>query len=802
LPIKFPHCKQREKNLDGERDAPHNIPAYPDIAVRMRDMPGGETTHDAGSAAGTPVCSLDDAPAIPAAELRQLLGGKGAGLVEMRRLGIPVPAGFVLGTGLCRRFLASGWPAGLDETIDARLTALEKAVGQRLDDGEAPLLVSVRSGAPVSMPGMMDTILNLGANRRTIAALAARTGDERFALDTWSRFSRMYASTVLGVPVVELGENPASDASAEVLRADIDAVHGLCLRRNAPIPDDPRQQLRGAIEAVFRSSCSQRAQVFREREGLAQDLPTAVVVQAMVFGNMGPSSGTGVAFSRNPSTGANEPYGDFLTNAQGEDVVSGLRTSEPLAVMKGHVGDAFDELCRIMRRLEQHYRDLCDIEFTVQEGRLHILQVRVGKRSAIAAARMAVEMASDGERLITREEAVRRLSREQVRQLQSLGQVRAGAVPVATGVAASPGVASGVICLDPDQVVPLAAAGQSVILVRPTTSPEDVHGMVKAAAILTATGGMVSHAALVARGWGIAAVCGVSDLVFEPRLSIGGRDLREGDRLTIDGGSGTVYLGDCREAVSDEPPELQTLRQWACDLGADLGCDDAQAVDSPATTAISDVAGCTVDAFAILRALALLGFASDDRIAVALVASADIVRRKIDELPAGHVKRTPRGLQVAPDGRGWLQTQLVAERERTDQEAANRLYLNFMEFDDRFKRLVAAWQVRTIDGREVINDHADAVYDAAIRARIGVFHTEATPLIDDICAVASRLVPYRTRFARASAAVAAGDGSMIASPLKDSYHTVWFELHEELIHLSGRSRATEEAKASARGVGG
>jgi pyruvate, orthophosphate dikinase len=798
LPINFSHCKQREKNLDVRGDAPHNIRAYPSIADHMRDMPGGETTDDAGAVAGLPVFGFDDAPAIPAGELRQLLGGKGAGLVEMRRLGIPVPAGFVLGTGLCRRFLASGWPAGLDATVDARLAALEKAVGRRLGDAEAPLLVSVRSGAPVSMPGMMDTILNLGANRSTIAALAARTQDERFALDTWSRFSRMYASTVLEVPAAALGAGPASNASAATLHADVEAVHALCARLNTPIPDDPRLQLRGAIEAVFRSSCSQRARVFREREGLAQDMPTAVVIQAMVFGNMGPSSGTGVAFSRNPSTGANEPYGDFLINAQGEDVVSGLRASEPLAVMKTHAGDAFDALCRIARKLEQHYRDLCDIEFTVQEGQLHILQVRVGKRSAIAAARIAVEMASDAERLISREEAVRRLSHEQLRQLRSLGKVRAGVIPVARGVAASPGVVSGIICLDPDRVAPLAAAGQTVILVRPTTSPEDVHGMVKATGILTSTGGMVSHAALVARGWGIAAVCGVSDLVFEPRLSIGGRELREGDRLTIDGGSGAVYLGHCVEASCDEPPELQTLRQWACELGIDLGCDDAQAVDSPAVAANADAR--MVDAFAVMRALALLGFAAEDRIAIALGASTDIVRCAIDGLPPGHVNRTPRGLQIAPDGRAWLQAQLAAEREHTDQAAADRLYSSFVELDDRFKRLVAAWQVRTIDGREVINDHADAGYDAAVRARLGAFHIDATPLIDAICAVASRLRPYRARLARASAAVAAGNGSMIASPLKDSYHTVWFELHEELIHLSGRSRAIEEAKAGTRGV--
>jgi pyruvate,orthophosphate dikinase len=766
-------------------------------------MPGGNMSYDAAARADTvanmPVYGFDDAPAIPATELRQLLGGKAAGLVEMRRLGIPVPAGFVLGTGLCGRFLSLGWPAGLDDAIATKLDALERSVGQRFDDGEAPLLVSVRSGAPVSMPGMMDTILNLGANSRTIAALAARTQDERFALDSWSRFSRMFASIVLGMSAEALGSAPAADASAATLRADVERVHGLCARLGTAIPDDPREQLRGAIEAVFRSSRSERARVYREREGIAQDIPTAVVVQAMVFGNMGPSSGTGVAFSRNPSTGANEVFGDFLINAQGEDVVSGLCASEPLAAMAKHVPDAFDALCRIARRLEKHYRDLCDIEFTVQEGRLHILQVRIGKRSATAAARLAVEMASERERLITREEAVRRLTGEQLRQLQSMGRVRADAAPIASGVAASPGVASGVICLHPDRVAALAATAQNVILVRPTTSPEDVHGMVKATGILTSTGGMVSHAALVARGWGIAAVCGVSDLFFEPRLRIGDLDLREGDCLTIDGGSGAVYLGDCVEAGCEEPPELQTLRRWASDLGTELGCEDTQ-VDTQVLGDPVHAGNRDLPAFAVMRALALLGFASDDRLAMSLVTSTEVVRCAIDALPAGHINRTPRGLQLAPEGRGWLQAQLDAERDCADRAAADRLYRNFMALDDRFKRLVADWQVRSIDGREVLNDHADAAYDAAVRARLAAFHNEAIPLIDDICVVSSRLQAYRARFVRASAAVAAGDGSMIASPLKDSYHTVWFELHEDLIHLSGRNRAAEEANAGARGV--
>lgn len=742
-----------------------------------------------------PVYGLDDAPALTAAELRRLLGGKGAGLVEMRKLGIPVPAAFVLGTPLCPRFLASGWPADLDETVEAKLATLEQAVGQRLGDAETPLLVSVRSGAPVSMPGMMDTILNLGANRTTIAALAARTQNERFALDTWSRFSRMYAQTVLGVLAEDLGPAPPAGASLGELRADVAHVHDICARRGMAIPNDPRTQLRGAIEAVFRSSGSARARVYCEREGLGE-VPTAVVVQAMVFGNLGSSSGTGVAFSRDPSTGANEMLGDFLLNAQGEEVVSGLRISKPISAMMQHLPAAFDDLCRTMQRLERHFRDLCDVEFTVQEGRLHVLQVRVGKRSAGAAARIAVEMANGVEPLITREEAVRRLTREQLQQLQSMAKVRDGATAIASGVAASPGVASGVICLNPDRVSELAGGGRPVILVRPTTSPEDVHGMVRSAGIVTATGGMVSHAALVARGWGIAAVCGVGDLVFEPRLKIGEHELREGDCLTVDGGNGAIYLGDCAEVACGELAELQTLRRWGAELGLELGCAETERADAPSDETKADE--CDLSAFAVVRALALLGFASIDRLAVALVSDAAAVRDVIDALPPGHVNATPRGLQITPQGRFWLQAYLDRERAGVDGAATDRLYRQFMQRDDRFKRLITDWQMRTIDGRQILNDHADAAYDASVRERLCGFHGETKPLIEEICAAAARLKRFSSRFARAAAAAAAGDGSMIASPLKDSYHTVWFELHEELMHLSGRSRAAEEAAATHR----
>jgi pyruvate,orthophosphate dikinase len=377
--------------------------------------------------------------------------------------------------------------------------------------------------------------------------------------------------------------------------------------------------------------------------------------------------------------------------------------------MKQHLPHAFDELCGVIGRLERYYRDLCDVEFTVQEGRLHILRVRPGKRSAIAAVRIAVEMANEG--LIAREDALRRVTREQLQQLQAIRSVRPGAAAVATGVAASPGVASGVVCLHPDRVAAMAANGQNVILVRPTTSPEDVHGMERSAGIVTSTGGMVSHAALIARGWGIAAVCGVGGLVFEPQVRIGSVELREGDCLTIDGGSGAIYLGDCAEAGGEEPVGRKTLQRWATELGIEPGSECAGEAASSET-------GDRVEAFALMRTLALLGVAADARLAAALATSTETARSAVEALPSGHVNRSARGLQLTMEGKAWLRMQLEAERGRTDQVTANRLYGEFAEADATFKRIVTAWQVRDVDGRDVINDHSDAAYDNMIRARL------------------------------------------------------------------------------------
>jgi pyruvate, orthophosphate dikinase len=530
--------------------------------------------------------------------------------------------------------------------------------------------------------------------------------------------------------------------------------------------------------------------VYCVREGLGEDMPTAVLVQVMAFGNLGASSGTGVAFSRNPSTGTGETYGDFLANAQGEDVVAGIRASRPLAAMRETLPEAHDELGDVLRRVERHFRDLCDIEFTVQEGRLQILQVRAGKRSAIAAARIAIDLANEG--LISREEAVCRIAPEQVRQLKAAARVRAGATALTSGVAASPGVVCGVTCLEPDQVADFAASGHNVILVRPTTSPEDVHGMAHAVGIVTATGGMVSHAALVARGWGIAAVCGVEALQLEPALSIAGKRLGSGAMLTIDGTAGKIYLGDCVEAAQGEPAELQTLRRWAAEAGLALGGEDAA---GPATDVGEAVTSSDVDHLGVIRALALLGFATIERVAVALAASPEAVDKVLKSLPPAFIGKAPRGLHVTSEGRAWLSGQLKAERDGVDRGAAERLYQDFMALDKSFKQLVTDWQIKLVDGNRVANDHADAAYDAAIRARVAGFHRATLALLPGVLTLLPRLRTFAMRLARAASAIAAGDGSMIASPLKDSYHTIWFELHEELIHLAGRDRAIEEARS-------
>jgi pyruvate,orthophosphate dikinase len=491
---------------------------------------------------------------------RDLLGGKGAGLAEMTQLGVPVPAGFTITTEACRAYMSKGnaLPDGLDEEIDAHLSALEQKTGKQFGDNQDPLLVSVRSGAALSMPGMMDTILNVGLNDASVVGLAAATGNEWFAYDCYRRLIEMYGETVDGVEYDRFSPNDDPKPAVERLKAVYREQTG------RDFPQDPREQLRRAIVAVFDSWQSPRAQAYRGMYDIADDLGTAVNVVQMVFGNKGEESGTGVAFTRDPSTGEQGLYGEFLANAQGEDVVAGIRTPLPLAEMEQAQPEAFRRLLETMRRLEEHYRDMQDIEFTVEDNELYLLQTRSAKRTAAAAVKAAVDMVD--EELISREEAVARIDPGQLEQLlHPMLDPTAEWEVAAKGLNASPGAASGKIVLDADTAEERGKAGESVILVRWETTPDDIHGLIQAAGILTAHGGMTSHAAVVARGMGKPCVAGCDALSIDldaQEITIGGQTLLRGDVLTIDGGTGAVIVGEVPLVPPQVNDDLETILGW------------------------------------------------------------------------------------------------------------------------------------------------------------------------------------------------------------------------------------------------
>jgi pyruvate,orthophosphate dikinase len=508
---------------------------------------------------------------------RDLLGGKGIGLAEMTQLGIPVPAGFTITTDACRAFMREGdLPDGLVDEIEEHVRRLEARTGSTFGSAAAPLLVSVRSGAAISMPGMMDTILNLGLNDEAAAGLAARTGNPRLAYDSYRRLIQMFGEVVADVDghlferelaalKAERGVQQDTELSADDLRALVDTFRRLYREHTgAEFPGDAREQLLRAVRAVFGSWDNPRAQVYRRAHEIPDDLGTAVNVVQMVFGNTGDRSGTGVAFTRDPSTGEQGLYGEFLANAQGEDVVAGIRTPQPLETMRESLPQAFDQLVETMRRLEEHYRDMQDIEFTVEEDRLYLLQTRSAKRTAAAALKVAVSMVEEG--LITRAEAIGRIDPSQLDQLlHPMIDPDARLEAAARGLNASPGAASGAIVFDADTAVERAKSGP-VLLVRWETTPDDIHGMIAAQGILTVHGGMTSHAAVVARGMGKPCVAGCEELALDAAARtavVGGRTLREGDVLTIDGGTGAVYVGE----VPLVPPQLnedfETVVGWA-----------------------------------------------------------------------------------------------------------------------------------------------------------------------------------------------------------------------------------------------
>ena len=506
---------------------------------------------------------------------RELLGGKGIGLAEMTKLGVPVPAGFTITTDACRAYMAAReLPAGLEAEVDEHVRRLEERAGKRFGASGDPLLVSVRSGAAVSMPGMMDTILNLGLNDAAAEGLAERTGNTRFAFDSYRRLIQMFGEVVEGIDghrfesalsslKLERGVQHDTDLSADDLR-ELVATFKQIYREETGLEFavDAREQLLRAVRAVFESWDTPRAQVYRRAHHLADDLGTAVNVVQMVFGNKGERSGTGVAFTRDPSTGESGLYGEFLANAQGEDVVAGIRTPQPLEAMRDVLPKAFDQLVETMRRLEEHYRDMQDIEFTVEDEQLYLLQTRAAKRTAAAALKAAVAMVDEG--LITREDAVGRIDPGQLDQLlHPMIDPKAALEVAGKGLNASPGAASGAIVFDADTAVARAKSGP-VILVSWETTPDDIHGMIAAEGILTVHGGMTSHAAVVARGMGKPCVAGCDDLTLESgTATIGGRTLQEGDVITIDGGTGRVFIGEVPLVPPQINEDFETILGWA-----------------------------------------------------------------------------------------------------------------------------------------------------------------------------------------------------------------------------------------------
>ncbi len=517
----------------------------------------------------------------PADGGRELLGGKGIGLAEMTQLGVPVPAGFTITTDACRAYLREGGlPAGLEDEIAEHISKLEARTGKRFGDTGDSLLVSVRSGAAVSMPGMMDSILNLGLNDDALAGLAGTTSNARFARDSYRRLIQMYGEVVDGIDghrfeqaladlKRERGAQQDVDLSADDLASLLETYKGIYKQETGDeFPQDPREQLRRAVVAVFESWKNPRAQVYRRTYNIPDDIGTAVNVVQMVFGNKGDRSATGVCFTRDPSTGETGLYGEYLVNAQGEDVVSGVRTPQPIEEMRERLPDAFEQLLETMTRLERHYRDMQDIEFTVEEDKLYLLQTRSAKRTAAAALKAAVDMTTEG--LISREDAIARIDPGQLDQLlHPMIDPKAEVEVAARGLNASPGAACGAVVLDANTAAERGKAGESVILVRWETTPDDIHGLIHSKGVLTAHGGMTSHAAVVARGMGKPCVAGCDDLEIDidaRTLRIGGHDLREGDTITIDGGTGRVIIGEVKLVPPQINEDFETVLGWADDV--------------------------------------------------------------------------------------------------------------------------------------------------------------------------------------------------------------------------------------------
>ena len=738
---------------------------------------------------------LDDSDRIA------LLGGKGAALVRMTELGLRVPPGFILTTSACRLVLEHGWSPVLNDELAAGVSWIEQQLDRRLGHPRAPLLVSVRSGAPVSMPGMMDTVLNVGVTEAVAEALSERSGSGLFGWDTARRFVQSYASVVAGAPAdlvgrlsarclgLDDGRSLSSDALAAAtrrLREDLAAA-------GHSIPDDSEAQLQQAARAVFASWNSDRAEVYRRVEGIADDFGTAVTVQAMTFGNLGERSGTGVAFSRDPSTGAPGLVGEFLPGAQGEDVVAGTHATRSLSEMGSVWPETADELAAVATLLERDLGDIADIEFTIEDGVLWLLQVRPGKRSPRAALRAAIDMAEDPDFPLDRAGALARV--QEVLADPPTAPAPESPAPAAEvlveGLAASPGRAVGVVCTGIDETLARAGRGESVILIRRETSPADVAGMAEATGLVTTLGGIVSHAAVVARSWGIPAVVGAAAIeVRAGGIVAGGLRVAAGDTVTVDGDRGLLLRG-AHPGSRVELEEVRVLRAWRAELERRSG---------PRIDPESDQGtGPGPDPAEVRRVVGLKGVASADSLVdvlgcgpgqAAAAIAALIAEGAAQELPGGRIRLTKEAL-ASVDG-------LFRRDSARLRNAVEPVMASFHTVDRAFKELVTSWQMREIDGEEVVNDHTDGAYDAAVVVRLGDdIHPRVLAVVEQVSAAEPRLARYGDRLTAALEAVKQGDAQMMAHPLRDSYHTVWFELHEELIRLSGRNRASEAAAGRA-----
>ncbi len=700
---------------------------------------------------------------------RDELGGKAWGINRMHALGLPVPPAFTVTTRACREYLCNGrvLDAALRQSILAALPALEAGTGRRFGGPSRPLLVSVRSGGAHSMPGMMDTVLDLGINDAVEAALA-RESDAPFAARVRASFTAQFRAVVLG-------------------------------GGDAPVPDDPLEQLRAAVAAVFASWQSERARVYRANRGLSEDGGTAVTVQAMVFGNLDDRSGTGVLFSRNPVTGEACAWGEWLPCAQGESVVAGRRTPRHLAVLQAQLPQVHAQLLEAAGVLERDARDVQDVEYTVESGRLWLLQTRTAKRSPQAALRIAVAMAGEG--LIDRREAVRRIDPAMVALLPRL-RLLPDAVreqPAARGEPGCPGVAVGVVVTDPAEAVARAARGEDVILARVCTSPNDLEGVIAARALVTERGGSTSHAAVVSRELGRPCVvgCGAGTVT-----ALAGR------YVTVDGAGGRVWEGTLAApaAGGEDGGDLATLRAWGLEtdlpdgprqravgvVGAGPDGSGAPATAGPFLAAAGPSAS-GADELSLLRLMALKGRPGVSVLAEALQAGADDVVHALAPLrDAGLCNVEASACRLTPAGRARMAELMAAERGSVDPEAMASLYRDFAPLDRALKRILTDWQLGP-DGRPA--DRADRLRDDALLARLQALHGEVAPLLRRLADQVPRLGGVAERLHRAVSRAAARESGAMTRLVAESVHTVWFELHEELIALAGLTRGAIEAGA-------